>query len=269
MNFEKLNDISCRIDNIQNNDKIPIGGSSFGKLNVEVIADIEKFEMFFQKVEKNAKKSQNNTSMIKWLSQNASGFEAEIFMHMCAYDNILRKMYPDFCSNISNRQKFYDSGKEHKLSEAFECGICQCAEIAILAQAYLQRQGLNTKYFEGELLYSADDEFGERHSFITFKTPQGNDYFYDPATPHNTSVAGFCLPRISSFEATPDQKQQFENRIHSSSKELNCAFLEAKDIITQSKLYYGYGNGANILPSYIISKNNIQTPIIKENVLQK
>lgn len=34
MNFEKLNETNCRIGDIQNNDKIPIGGSFYGKLDL-------------------------------------------------------------------------------------------------------------------------------------------------------------------------------------------------------------------------------------------
>ena len=66
------------------------------------------------------------------------------------------------------------------------------------------------------------------------------------------------FPRISSIEATPAQKKQFENKIHTQSERRNCAFLEAKNILTKTVLYYGCGDGANIFPSFIISKNNIQ-----------
>lgn len=47
MNIEKLNEISCRIDNIKNNDKILIGGSFYGKLDLAVTVDTENFEHFF------------------------------------------------------------------------------------------------------------------------------------------------------------------------------------------------------------------------------
>lgn len=52
MNFEKLNETNCRIGDIQNNDKIPIGGSFYGKLDLAVTADIDSFETFFVTVEK-------------------------------------------------------------------------------------------------------------------------------------------------------------------------------------------------------------------------
>lgn len=264
MNFEKLNETNCRINDIQNNDKIPIGGSIFGKLDLAVTADIDNFETFFQTVEKNAANFEKNDGMKKWLTGIAPDFDVKTFAHMYAFDNVLRKMYPNLSSNISKRQQFYNKDENKTLSQSIDAGICQCAEIAILAQTYFQRQGLETKYFGGELLRSPNEEFGEAHSFITLKTEK-NDYFYDPANPMSNS--GIYLPRISSIEATQTQKKQFENKIHTESDRRNCAFLEAKNILTKSNWYYGCGDGGNIFPSFIISKNNIQLPQTKEKSL--
>lgn len=261
MNFEKLNETNCRISNIQNNDKILIGGSFFGKLDLAVTADIDNFENFFKTVEKNASNFESNNNMKKWLNSFAPDFDVKIFSHMYAFDNILRKMYPDLSSNISKRQDFYDKEGSKTLSQSFNTGVCQCAEIAILAQTYFQKQGIETKYFGGELLRSANEEFGEAHSFITIKSEQ-NDYIYDPANPILNS--GIYLPRISTIEATPSQKKQFENKIHTENNRRNCAFLEAKNILTKSSWYYGCGDGANVFPSFIISKNNIHIPPTKK-----
>lgn len=183
---------------------------------------------------------------------------------MYAFDNVLRKMYPDLSLNVSERQGYYDTEGSKKLSQSFEDGVCQCAEISILAQAYFQKCGFETKYFGGELLRSLEEDFGEAHSFISIKTGK-DDYFYDPANP--ILYNGMFLPRISSIEATQAQKQQFENKIHTQSVRRNCAFLEAKNILTKTSWYYGCGDGANIFPSFIISKHNIQQPISQERNL--
>lgn len=262
MNFEKLNETNCRISNIQNNDKILIGGSFYGKLDLAVTADTDYFENFFKTVEKNAANFENNENMKKFLNGFDPDFDVRIFSHMYAFDNILRKMYPDLSSNISKRKGFYDKEGSKTLSQSFKAGVCQCAEIAILAQTYFQKQGIETKYFGGELLQSPNEEFGEAHSFITIKTEK-NDYIYDPANPMPNSC-GVYLPRISAIEATPAQKKQFENKIHAENGKRNCAFLEAKNILTKSSWYYGCGDGSNIFSSFIISKNNIQTPQTKE-----
>lgn len=261
MNFEKLNETNCRISDIQNNDKILIGGSFLGKLDLAVTADTDNFENFFKIVEKNASSFENNENMKKWLNSCAPDFDIRIFSHMYAFDNVLRKIYPDLSSNISKRQGFYNQEGNKTLSQSFKTGVCQCAEIAILAQTYFQRQSIETKYFGGELLHSLSEEFGEAHSFITIKTEK-DDYIYDPANPMLNT--GIYLPRISTIEATPAQKKQFENKIRSQNGKRNCAFLEAKNILTKSSWYYGCGDGANVFPSFIISKNNIQTPQTKE-----
>ena len=261
MNFEKLNETNCRIDNIQNNDKILIGGSFMGKFDLSVTADLDKFEDFFHTVEQNAANFTKNENMQQWLNKMAPEFDPTIFAHIYAFDNILRIKYPNLSSNISERKNFYDVDQNKTLSQAVEEGVCQCAEISILAQAYLQRQGLKTKYFGGELLRSDKEEFGETHSFIELKTDK-EDYFYDPANPMTSF--GRYLPRISSIEATKVQKKQFEDKIHTENKKRNCAFLEAKNIITKSSWYYGCGDGANIFPSFLISKNTLPPAITKD-----
>jgi hypothetical protein len=252
MDFESLNETNCRIGNIKNNDRILIGGSFAGKLNLAVIADTDNFAGLFNAAAKNAQIFTDNAGMQKWLSNLAPDFNAEAFAHMCAFDNVLRKMYPELSAHADKRKLFYD-GSDKTLSEAVNNGVCQCAEIAVLAQTYLQQQGFESKYFGGELLRSVNDEFGEPHSFITLKT-SGQDYIYDPANPLLSK--GLYLPQIAAVEATPLQKAQFEAKIHTTGGGRNCAFLEAKDILTKSSRYYGCGDGMNIFPSFIISKNN-------------
>ncbi|MBE6458354.1 MAG: hypothetical protein E7010_00915 [Alphaproteobacteria bacterium] len=251
MNFEKFNDVNCRIDDIQNNDEIPIGGS-MGNLNTVVTADIDNFEHFFQIVEKNASRFEQKEDMKAWLAEKAPDFDVRAFAHMYAFDNVLRIVYPDLSVNESSREKFYNEDKHKTLSQAFKAGVCRCAEIAILAQAYFQRNGFKTKYFGGDVLNSPDGEFAEAHSFIAFQTEK-DEYFYDPVNPILESTSYF--PRISSLEVTPFQKKQFETKLHTDNPENNCAFLEAKSILTGDVLYYGCANGGCILPSYIISKN--------------
>ena len=56
MDFEKLNKTNCLISNIQNNDKVLIGGSCQSKLDLGVTADIDNFEDFFFKSRKKCNK---------------------------------------------------------------------------------------------------------------------------------------------------------------------------------------------------------------------
>lgn len=266
MNVEELTIPGCyRATNIENNDKVLIGGNLLSReLNLAVTADIENFERLFKNVETNAKRFEDNNDWNKWLHDNYPTAEPKLFFHLLAFDNVLRKMYPNMSANESQRTGFYDNKGSKKLSQSFSYGVCMCAEIALLAQAYLQRAGFDTTFFNGELLHSAEDEFGEAHSFLSIKTDKG-DYFYDPANPVNTNI-GF-MPRLSAIEATPAQKKQFENTIHSTNKGRHCAFLEAKDIFSKSSWYYGCGDGCNICPEFIISKNRTQAPHSSERDL--
>lgn len=264
MDIEQLNEISVRIGNIQENDEIPIGGSFAGKLDLHVTADLVKFQDFFESVDKNVENLRQNEGFQKWVAQTAPDFDAEIFTRLLAFDNVLRQKYPHFQANVSERQKFYDKAKRKLLSEAFEEGVCQCAEIAILAQAYCERAGLQTKYFGGEVLFSKNQEFGHAHSFLTLETDKGL-YIYDPANAIQ-STSGLYLPKIAIQEVTPAQKRQFENKIHRPSGR-NCAFLETTDILTKTKWYYGCGDGANIFPLFIFSKKTIDFSCNKQNTL--
>ena len=252
MDIEQLNEISVRVGNIQENDEIPIGGSFAGKLDLHVTADLVKFQDFFESVDKNVENLRQNESFQKWVKNTVPDFDAEILTRLLTFDNVLRQKYPQFQANVSERQKFYDKAQSKPLSQAFEKGVCQCAEIAILAQAYCERAGLQTKYFGGEVLFSKDEEFGNAHSFLTLETDKGS-YIYDPANAIQ-STSGLYYPKIAIQEVTPAQKRQFENKIHRPSGR-NCAFLETTDILTKTKWYYGCGDGANIFPSFIISKN--------------
>lgn len=267
MNIEKLTVPGCyRATNIANNDKVLIGASNLfsRELNLAVTADIENFERLFNNVKKNAQHFADNKDWMESLHQTHPDLDLNLFVHLFAFDNILRKVYPDMSTNKTQRRSFYDTTGSKKLSQSFSYGVCMCAEIALLAQAYLQRAGFGTTFFNGELLHSAEDEFGEAHSFLAVKTDKG-DCFYDPANPSDTNL-GFA-PRLSTIEATPAQKKQFESTIHNTNKGRHCAFLEAKDIFSKSRWYYGCGDGCNILPEFIISKNKIQAPHSSERGL--
>lgn len=192
---------------------------------------------------------------------NLSRYDITLLAHMYTFDNTLRKTYPDMSANTKNRTQFYHPDTPKTLSQAYQAGVCQCAEIALLAQAYLQQQHVDSRYFSGKLLHTAQDEFGEAHSFITLTTERG-DYVYDPANP--TSYSGVCLPRISSVETTEAQKKLFEQKIHTQNDKRNCAFLAAKDLITKTTWYYGCGDGEDIFPAFIINRPTA-TPSIPDH----
>ncbi len=265
MLFEKLNETNCRICDIKENDKVPIGGSFPSKLDLLVTVDTDKFKDLFECAEKTVITLQKNEKNIEWFKEIASNFDSKIFMQMYVFDHVLRKMYPDLSKNVQQRQNFYDIRGSRTLSQAFQKGVCQCAEIALLAQLFLQRQGIASKYFGGELVHSLKDEKGEPHSFITFVVGT-KDYVYDPSNPMLSS--GRYFPRISSVEMTDTHKKQFEKQIHIQTEGRNSIYFETKNILTGSKWYYGCGDGGDFFPSLVLSQNKEIATNLK-NVLSR
>lgn len=254
MNFEKIDETNCRIDNIENGDLIPIGGSFVGKLDLKIKVDEQKFANFFEKVALNAKAVSENEAIQKWLKQVGTDIDPKLFAQLYALNGVMRAMYPNMSDNFNTkRQGFYDVMGSKSMSDAFEANVCACAEMTILSQLYLQKQGIDSQYFGGELLRNKNEEFGEAHSFVWIKEGE-KEYIFDPANPN--SANGIKLPKIASIEVTKAQKMQFENKIHSTKTERKCAFLETKDILSGASWYYGCGDGANIFEGFIISKDN-------------
>lgn len=257
MEFEKLYGTNCRITKIENGDVLPIGGSFYGKFDLKLEADIDAFETFFEKTAKNADVLADNKGMAEWLKSCKTDFEPAVFAELYAFNGVLNKMYPDCSAEFGKRQQFYTPERNARLSEAFENKVCACAELAVLAQAYLQTRGFDSRYFGGELLYSENDEFGEAHCFVAFEH-NGKNYIFDPANPIKSG--GHVLPRIAEVTVGKARLEQFERRIHPEEGDTTrkCAFLETEDILTKSKWFYGCGDSANIYPSFIIKPGAVK-----------
>ncbi len=260
MNFERIQETACCAADIKPGDKIPIGGSFPGQYDLFVTVDFDKFSKFFDTVKKNAINLQNNQSMKKWLDDRQINFKFETFAHLYAFDNVLRKMYPNITSNTDTRKKFYNPNKTAYLSDAVSAGICQCAEIAILTQIYLQQQNFDTKFFSGEILQSDGQEFGEPHSFIILKQ-NTEQYIYDPANPLRTNQE-ICIPRIQFINA--NNLKRFYEVINKpiSNNSRNCAYVETVCPFNNQKLYYGVGDGMNVFEKFIIKS---QQEYIQQN----
>lgn len=252
MNCEIIDGVNCRVDNIQDGDMVPIGGSAFGdKFSIFVQVDSNKFNDFFQRVVKNAAACEEKDAFKKWADTAAPGFDIGLLAHMYAFNNVFKKVYPNAFQNAKESVSFYD--KPQTLSAAVDAGVCTCKEIAILAQLYFQKHtNISTKYIGGELVRSKNQLSGERHSFISVswkeKDEKGNtkekEYIYDPANPVKTGER--VLPFVSSVDVTPEQRQKFETRIHLPSEDaIKSAFVAARSIYAawaQHLWYYGFND---------------------------
>lgn len=254
MKFEKLFEGNCRISEIEDGDVLPVGGSFPGKFDLHLQADLAVFDNFFAKVSENAARIGANPNLQAWLNQCGSDFPADKFAHMYAFTAVLDKMYPEVSQNFASRSEMYQPEKNVILSEVVNNKACACAELAVLAQVYMQKQGFESRYCGGELLRSADDEFGEAHSFISFSL-NGKNYIFDPANPL-PDKSGVQFPRISEQNITTEQKKQFEARVTAKEDDRRqCAFAETKDILTSQKWYYGFGDKADIFKSFLFSRD--------------
>ena len=128
----------------------------------------------------------------------------------------------------------------------FDKHLFQCAEYATIAQLYLQSVGVDSEYVGGEYIGNKNWEFGDQHSFVIIHE-NDIDYVFDPANNN-----AYAKPNISIVEMTPEQKIKIQAKLLAGKRKV--AFFETRDIITNRKTFYGYGDGCNILEDMVFEK---------------
>ena len=58
------------------------------------------------------------------------------------------------------------------------------------------------------------------------------------------------MPNISIIDITPQQKIKIQGMI--TGKGRRVAFFATNNLITKKKIYYGYGDGCNVLPEMVL-----------------
>ncbi len=134
-----------------------------------------------------------------------------------------------------------DKGKQVKLSDVFEYKSAECAEIAALAQYFLQGEGVDSSFFSGEVLWNKDDEFGEKHSFVILRDKDKQQYIFDPANP--TKMQHGIYPSL--YTVKPD----FDAEVRKGQKR----FVAGTNILTKREVSYGVGNGTNVSLANIVA----------------
>ena len=243
---------------IHNGDIIPVGGSAFfnDNMNYKIEADIGEFKDFFDKVEKNAKRNIEKKTFNEFLLSYETDFPPDIFTHMDIFQFGYNKTYPNASKNIENRDKFFNQNNIIKLSDSLRNETFMCSEIAILAQAYLQYIGVDSKYFGGSIIY--DEESDDiPHSFIIF-SHNGKHFIWDPSNP-TLGQGDNRYPSVLSIELTEKQFKLFNSKLLMQQKAGtpdSTLFFEAKNILTKISWYYGYGHGGMMMGrNQILSKN--------------
>lgn len=231
---------SLEIQNIKNLDLIPVGGSSMfsNKLDMEVVADFDNFEDFLKEAHKLVTDC-DLVNLRQKLDSKDMDIDEKLFSVIYAFSQKLGEKYfnnPEFYNSDKEltRKKIYkEKNKKTKLSNIFNANSEECVEIAILAQGFLQSEGISSSYFEGEVLWKKEHEFAEPHSFIVVRE-KGKQYIYDPSNP----MINKRFPSIYSTE------KDFDKEIAKGQK----IFVTAKNIRDKSEAFYGTGDMTAVYP---------------------
>ena len=159
------------ISKFDEGDRIPVGGESIfsTEANIKITGDFENFKQFLTETHELAGKY-DLPKLKEWLSSQKIEIDEKLFATLFAFTKKFEEKYPDNPERAEARRKIYsEKGTEIKLSDLFNANTAECAEIAALAQAYLQQEGVSSTYFGGDVLWNKDEEFSEEHSFVIIR----------------------------------------------------------------------------------------------------
>ncbi len=223
------------IDRFENNDEIPVGGDNIfsQEANIKIEGDFNNFSELYQEAGELSKKY-DLVQLGDWLKSLEIDMEPRLFATLFAFTAVYGKHYPHNAGRAQTRNSLYkDMAKGISLSDVFKANAAHCAEIAALAQYYLQSQNIDSAYISGDVLWNKQSEFSEEHSFLEIKDGE-RAYLYDPTNPVDTTQGIF--PSIYTTEV------DFDQEIRKGHKK----FITAKNIISKNEAYYGINDGTNI-----------------------
>ena len=234
---KKLFGHGFEITKIEEGDYIPVGGKSrfSDETDIKIEGDFSSFENFYQKIDDLIEKYKSS-NLSEWLLSNKVELDEKLIIPMIAFTKAYDKIYPENPLKEAERANLYNTKREKiKLSDVFSANSAECAEIAVLAQGFLQREGISSSYFGGDVLWDKEQEFSEEHSFVVIR--QGDKvYIYDPANPTNT-ISGI-FPSLYAIETDFDEEMARGQK----------RFVTAKNIFSKKEAYYGVNNGISINP---------------------
>lgn len=250
MELKKINQVSVIAKDIEIGDLIPVGGGySDHTMFLKIDKIPEELETAFEKLRLNATRYLNEPFIVGLMEQHKISMSRMMFVHLYLFIKVIAKLFPNLGCHDDSRRSFYTEKRTANFSEMFEKHLFQCAEFATMAQLYLQSIGADSEYTGGEYLQAANDDCGEQHSFVIIHE-NDNDFVFDPANNNDTTIG--LLPNISVVELTPEQKVKLQARLLTNKRKV--AFFETRDIITNRKYFYGYGDGANVLEGMVFEK---------------
>lgn len=237
---ERLFGQSFEIKRLESGKPIPVGGSNLftDELDREVIGDLDHFNQLFQEMHIDVAK-QDTPQLKQWLVAQQLPIDSRIVAALTAFTKKLAERYPITPENAATRNNMYAAdNRQVKLSDIFQNKSAECAEIAALAQYFLQNEGIGSSFFSGEVLWNKDYEFGEKHSFVIIRDKDAQ-YIFDPANP--TKAQDGMYPSLYAVKANFDAEMRKGKK----------RFVTGTNILTKREAYYGVGNGTNVSPANI------------------
>ncbi len=223
---------------IEDGDILPVGGHNHlsGKLDIEIMVNTKDFEQFVDETYE-LFNGYNLSALRKSLDRYEIDISEKTYAMLIAFTKNFEKQYSDALTAEEQERLgcYKEKNYRPKLSDLFDRRLVMCAEIATLAQIYLQKGNISSTYFHGAVLWNINDEFSDTHSFIIIREG-GKLYIYDPANPIENTGSG-TLPALYTVEADFD-KEMAKGEIK---------FVTAENALTKKKVYFGNDDG-NVIP---------------------
>jgi hypothetical protein len=225
------------IARLEEGDSIPVGGESVWspETNIQMEGDFENFQDFFDEVLELASKY-NLPKLKEWLDSQGVEMNEKTFASLFAFTKKFEEKRKENPNRASDRRMLYTERKDLKLSDVFKGNIAECAEIAALTQAYIQKTGINSSYFSGDVLWRKDQEFPEAHSLIVIREGD-KTYLYDPTNPTETNQGKY--PSIYTTESN------FDMEVRKGQKR----FVSARNLLNGKEVFFGVSDGTAINPN--------------------
>lgn len=142
-----------------------------------------------------------------------------------------------------------------KLSTLVNSGLALCSEYSILAQAYLEKQGIDSYICSGGLLQATEKGIiSEKHHFLAIND-NGKMYIYDPLNKKSTGI-----PRVVNTHLDKDTFLNMANNKDGFILDVHPDLEEKKSVFDIGDTHHlGYAHGKSFGKNKIIQeiKNNM------------
>lgn len=222
------------IKKIEEGKIIPAGGTSIfsNEIDLGFVGDFGFSDPLFEEASANVFGLQTE-KLRRWLDENKLDIDPKLVATLESFQRSYQSRYKTG-ENHSDRERFYTTSEgPPSASQIFATNVQECAEIAALAQLFLQKEGVDSSYIGGDVLWNSEAEFSDKHSFILIRSNRGQ-LIYDPTNPTQTK-AGF-LPSIYLLNS------DFDGEIKKGQKR----FVKARNILTKTEVLFGVNDGTNV-----------------------